>query len=182
LELQNDNSSLMAFVCTAMPKGMKDLLFPSLIACLHRPDLFIAQPPSLPAVENTPPPFDCLHSSWYNRYTTKGNDAPSNIHPYELCLGNSRMNMWQMLPYHSRAMAEYGQLFNRLMEAFSDIFVWIGSMLQVHLPEAEYEALAQVAESLPGNAVSAVEPFISLVININVQMEAHWDQLTKTSA
>ncbi|KAI6006397.1 hypothetical protein EDC04DRAFT_2583049 [Pisolithus marmoratus] len=167
-----------------MPKGMKDLLFPSLIACLDGPDLFTAQPSSLPAGENTPPPFDCLHFSWYTRYTTKnshpqGNDAPSDIHPYELHLGNSRMNTWQMLPYPSRDMAEYGQLFDRLTEAFQDIFVWIGSTLQVCLPEAEYEVLAQVAESLPGNAVSAVELFISLVININVQAEAHWDQFDK---
>ncbi|KAI6043656.1 hypothetical protein EDC04DRAFT_2562469, partial [Pisolithus marmoratus] len=168
LELQNDDSSLMAFICMAMPKGMKDLLFPSLIACLDGLDLFTAQPSSLPAGENTPPPFDCLHFSWYNRYTTKGNDAPSNVHPYELWLGNSRTNMWQMLPYPSRDMAECRQLFDRLTEAFRDVFVWIGSMLQVHLPEAEYEALAQAAESLPGNAVSAVEPFISLVVNINI--------------
>ncbi|KAI6038319.1 hypothetical protein EDC04DRAFT_2570227 [Pisolithus marmoratus] len=179
LELQNDDGSLMAFICTAMPKGMKDLLFPSLIACLDGPDLFTARPSSLPAGENTPPPFDCLHFSWYNRYTTKGNDAPSNVHPYELRLGNSRTNTWQMLPYPSRDMAEYGQLFDRLTEAFRDVFAWIGSMLQVHLPEAEYEALAQVAESLPGNAVSAVEPFVSLVVNINVRTEAHRDQFDK---
>ncbi|KAI6002556.1 hypothetical protein EDC04DRAFT_2611820 [Pisolithus marmoratus] len=155
LELQNNDGSLMAFVCMAMPKGMKDLLFPSLIACLDGPDLFTARPSSLPAGDNTPPPFDCLHFSWYNRYTTKAD------------------------------------------RGFQDVFVWIGSMvgpftfygaraaydvpckLQVHLPEAEYEALAQVAESLPGNTVSAVEPFISLVININVQMEAHQDQFDK---
>ncbi|KAI6095158.1 hypothetical protein F5141DRAFT_1013813 [Pisolithus sp. B1] len=152
----------MAFIYTAMPKGMKDLLFPSLITCLDGPHLFSTQSPSLSAGKNTPPPFDCLHFSWYNRYTTKGNDAPSNVHPYELCLGNSKTNAWQMLPYPSRDMAEYGQLFDRLTQAFQDVFVWIGSMLQVHLPEAEYEALAQVAESLPGNTVSAVEPFISV--------------------
>ncbi|KAI6006366.1 hypothetical protein EDC04DRAFT_2583127, partial [Pisolithus marmoratus] len=107
--------------------------------------------------------FDCLHFSWYNRYTTK-----IDVHPYELCPSNSRTNAWQMLPYPSRDMAEYGQLFDRLTEAFQDVFVWIGSTLQVHLPEVEYEVLAQVAESLPGNTVSAVEPFVSLVIKINV--------------
>ncbi|KAI6011882.1 hypothetical protein BKA83DRAFT_4065146 [Pisolithus microcarpus] len=153
-----------------MPKGMKDLLFPSLIACLDGPHLFNTQSSSLSAGENMPPPFDCLHFSWYNRYTTKGNDAPSDVHPYELHLGNSRTNPWQMLPYPSRDMAEYRQLFDRLTQAFQDVFVWIGSMLQVHLPEVEYEVLAQVAESLPGNAVSAMEPFISL---------AHWDQFDK---
>ncbi|KAI6094843.1 hypothetical protein F5141DRAFT_973383, partial [Pisolithus sp. B1] len=112
--------------------------------------------------------FDCLHFSWYNRAPscscTQGNDTPSDVHPYELCLGNSRTNMWQMLPYTSSNMAEYGQLFNRLVQAFQDVFLWIGSALQVHLPEAEYSALVQVAESLPGNVISHVEPFISLVV------------------
>ncbi|KAI6094720.1 hypothetical protein EV401DRAFT_1881297 [Pisolithus croceorrhizus] len=165
LELQNDDGSLMAFVCTAMPKDLKDLLYPSLVACLDGPDLFSIWLPS-PANENLPQPFDCLHFSWYNRYTTKGNDAPSDVHPYELCLGNSRTNVWQMLPYTSSDMAEYGQLFDRLVQAFQDVFLWIGSALQVHLPEAEYSTLVQVAESLPGNVVSHVEPFISLVVNI----------------
>ncbi|KAI6118440.1 hypothetical protein F5141DRAFT_1000019, partial [Pisolithus sp. B1] len=180
LELQNDDGSLMAFVCTAMPKDLKDLLYPSLVACLDSPDLFSIRLPS-PANENLPQPFDCLHFSWYNRYAictqprapscscTQGNDAPSDVHPYELCLGNPRTNMWQMLPYTSSDMAEYGQLFDRLVQAFQDVFLWIGSALQVHLPEAEYSALVQVVESLPGNVISHVEPFISLVVNINTQ-------------
>ncbi|KAI6101816.1 hypothetical protein F5141DRAFT_1008775, partial [Pisolithus sp. B1] len=178
LELQNDDGSLMAFVCTAMPKDLKDLLYPSLVACLDGPDLFSVQLPS-PANENLPQPFDCLHFSWYNRFTTKGNDTPSNVHPYELCLGNSRTNMWQMLPYTSSDMAEYGQLFDRLVQAFQDVFLWIGSVLQVHLPEAEYSTLVQVAESLPGNVISHVEPFISLVVNINAQTTAHHNRFNK---
>ncbi|KIK14143.1 hypothetical protein PISMIDRAFT_117551 [Pisolithus microcarpus 441] len=178
LELQNDDGSLMAFICTAMPKDLKELLYPSLVACLDSPDLFSIQLPS-PTNENPPQPFDCLHFSWYNRYTTKGNDAPSNVHPYELHLGNSRTNVWQMLPYTSSDMEEYGQLFDGLVQAFQDVFLWIGSVLQVHLPEAEYSVLVQVAESLPGNIVSHVEPFISLVMNINVQTAAHCNHFDK---
>ncbi|KAI6007020.1 hypothetical protein EDD15DRAFT_2124329, partial [Pisolithus albus] len=151
LELQNNDGFLMAFICTAMPKDLRDVLYPSLVACFDGPDLFS--------------PFDCLHFSWYNRYNAKGNDAPSNVHPYELRLGNSRTNMWQMLPYTSSDMAEYGQLYDRL--------------LQVHLPEAEYSALVQVAESLPGNIISHMEPFISLVVNINTQTAAHCDRFDK---
>ncbi|KAI6114453.1 hypothetical protein F5141DRAFT_1213645 [Pisolithus sp. B1] len=135
-----------------MPKDLKDLLYPSLVACLDGPDLFSVWLPS-PANENLPQPFDCLHFSWYNRHTTKGNDTPSDVHPYELHLGNSRTNMWQMLPYTSSDMAEYGQLFDRLVQAFQHVFLWIGSALQVHLPETEYSALVQVAESLPGNVI-----------------------------
>ncbi|KIK11716.1 hypothetical protein PISMIDRAFT_122243, partial [Pisolithus microcarpus 441] len=48
-----------------------------------------------------------------------------------------------------------------------------------HLPEAEYSALVQVAESLPGNVISHVEPFISLVVNINIQTAAHHDRFNK---
>ena len=49
---------------------------------------------------------------------------------------------------------------------------------QVHLP-ADYEAVAQVAECLPGNKVSHFMPFVSLVVNINVQTEAHQDKWDK---
>src|SRR5437899_1452382 len=49
---------------------------------------------------------------------------------------------------------------------------------QIHLP-AEYKVLAEVAESLPGKATSQVMPFVSLVVNINAQTEAHRDKWDK---
>jgi hypothetical protein len=37
----------------------------------------------------------------------------------------------------------------------------------------------EVVESLPGNPGSAVKPFVSLVVNLNVRTEAHRDSMDK---
>ena len=50
--------------------------------------------------------------------------------------------------------------------------------MQLHLPD-DYAILAHIAESLPGNAMSPVMPFVSLVVNINVRTEAHRDKWDK---
>ncbi|KIM55522.1 hypothetical protein SCLCIDRAFT_134483, partial [Scleroderma citrinum Foug A] len=123
--------------------------------------------------------FDCVHFSWYNRYATKGTGAPSNVHPYELHLGNARTNVSQMLPYTANDMAEYGQLFDNLVGAFQEVFLWIEDVFRVHL-SADYEDLARIVESLPGNIGSQVMPFASLVMNLNVWTEAHRDKWDKS--
>lgn len=46
--------------------------------------------------------------------------------------------------------------------------------MQVKLP-AEYEAIIDVVESLPGQPGSVVSPFVSFVLNINVSTEGHRD-------
>lgn len=43
----------------------------------------------------------------------------------------------------------------------------------------EYEVLLSVAETLPGNNISVVHPFLSLVININVVTQEHRDSKDK---
>lgn len=53
--------------------------------------------------------------------------------------------------------------------------------MQFHLPD-DYAILAHIAESLPGNAMSPVMPFVSLVVNINVRTEAHRDKWIKIFA
>ena len=66
------------------------------------------------------------------------------------------------------------------MTVFGDIFTWMkltdhlaGILVCIYLP-AEYEVLIKVANTL-GNANSAVAPFTSLVVNINVHIEGHQD-------
>ena len=49
---------------------------------------------------------------------------------------------------------------------------------EIHLPY-EYEVLAQIADSLPGNVISEVMPFVSVVLNLNVRTEAHRDKWDK---
>lgn len=137
----------MAFVCTAMPQHLRSLLFPLLMGCFEDQRPFKVRAPDTDENDSAAPPFDCLHFSWYNRYTTKvcytsvgahttyshsglqGTFAPSDNHPYELRFGNARTNIWQMLPYASKDMAEYGQLFDRLVLAFQEVFMWIENVV-----------------------------------------------------
>ena len=49
---------------------------------------------------------------------------------------------------------------------------------EVHLP-CDYEVLAEITDSLPGNAISEVMPFVSVVLNLNVRTEAHRDKWDK---
>ena len=50
---------------------------------------------------------------------------------------------------------------------------------QIYLP-TDYNLLAKVVECLPGNTVSEVMPFVSLVVNINVRTDAHRDKWDKS--
>ena len=68
IQLLNGDGSLMAFICNAMPQDLRSLLFPSLIGCLDGPGLCNAVSDEQDHVLQ---PFDCLHFSWYNRYTTR---------------------------------------------------------------------------------------------------------------
>jgi hypothetical protein len=74
-----------------------------------------------------------MSHSWHLTQTShshsQGAGAPSDIHPYELCLSSARTNVWQMLPYTSKDMAEYGQLFDNLVRAFQEVFLWIDNMV-----------------------------------------------------
>ena len=64
LKIQNSDGSLMAFICTAMPEAMKKSLFARLIASVGRQECIIN-------VGDEDKPFECIHFSWYNRYTPK---------------------------------------------------------------------------------------------------------------
>ena len=61
----------MASVCTAMPQHLRSLLFPLLMGCFEDQWLFKVQAPNMDENDSAAPPFDCLHFSWYNKYTTK---------------------------------------------------------------------------------------------------------------
>ncbi|KAG0703377.1 hypothetical protein DFH29DRAFT_776713, partial [Suillus ampliporus] len=87
-------------------------------------------------------------------------------------------NHSQTTPYISKKLESFKNLHDTLDTAFADLFYWIRMMLQHYLPE-EYEVLLSVAEMLPGNSVSVVHPFLSLVININVVTHEHRDSKDK---
>ena len=67
LKIQNSDGSLMAFICMAMPEAMKESLFPRLITSLGGQECII----DVDGLGDEDVPFDCIHFSWYNRYTPK---------------------------------------------------------------------------------------------------------------
>jgi len=64
LEICNSDGSLMAFVCNAMPQRLKDALVDRLTTCLTSENTF------KPRDSQDGKAYQCLHFSWYNRYTT----------------------------------------------------------------------------------------------------------------
>ena len=64
----------------------------------------------------------------------QGTGAPSDTHPYELRLGNTRTNAWQLLPYMSTDMEEYAQIFDHLILAFREVFLWIDNVVRLFCP------------------------------------------------
>ena len=66
LELRNVDGSLMAFVCNAMPKVMRETLYDRLKASFGNDDIFESRLPS--SVEERDERFQTVHFSWWNRY------------------------------------------------------------------------------------------------------------------
>ena len=64
----------------------------------------------------------------------QGTGAPSDTHPYKLHLGNTRTNAWQLLPYMSTDMEEYAQIFDHLILAFCEVFLWIDNVVRLFRP------------------------------------------------
>ncbi|KIK35671.1 hypothetical protein CY34DRAFT_95687 [Suillus luteus UH-Slu-Lm8-n1] len=124
-------------------------------------------------------PFQCLHFSLWNRYSTTGAGAPTHIHPHEMTrVDVSRTNHTQCLPYASKDILEHQELYNNVQATFSELFEWLEHVMKTHLPE-EYEVIVELSQNLPGGECSPVAPFLSLVINLNVTTEAHRDRFDK---
>ncbi|KAF8549577.1 hypothetical protein OG21DRAFT_1387229, partial [Imleria badia] len=172
LDLRNSDGTLMALICSSMPQRLKDNLMANLIGAFDGKDILYSR---LVSVHESQP-FECVHFSWYNRYTTQGKGAPTDVHPHELHVkGAQRTNISQLLPYQSSEQDNHEHLYQNLKIAFEDAFEWIENTIREYLPE-EYEILMRVVHSLPGNSRPPVAPFVSLVVNINVHTEGHRDR------
>lgn len=133
----------MTFICTSMPADMRHLLFPKLVASLGGSECVVCVDDSRVGVE----PFECIHFSWYNRYTSEvsavqlfvsaisklypqGDDAPQDAHPHMLrCGDGSVINITQLTPYQCCDVEKYGQLYDSPMIGFKDVFTWIHEMV-----------------------------------------------------
>ncbi|EGN98094.1 hypothetical protein SERLA73DRAFT_153278 [Serpula lacrymans var. lacrymans S7.3] len=80
----------------------------------------------------------------------------------------------QMIPYISKDVKDNQKMFQSLKDIFKELFNWIHGIMQTHLPEG-CQMLEQIVSILPGNHNSPASPFLSLVIDINIQTKAHCD-------
>ncbi|KAH9926365.1 uncharacterized protein B0H18DRAFT_954689 [Fomitopsis serialis] len=71
-------------------------------------------------------------------------------------------------------MEDHQGIYQSLKKTFADVFSWVDEKLQSVLP-VEYERLEATAAILPGNNASVVNPFVGLVVNLNVVTRAHRD-------
>ncbi|KAG2083089.1 uncharacterized protein F5147DRAFT_660271 [Suillus discolor] len=203
LDLRNADDSLMAFVCPTLPESIRSNLLSSFLACFdgnevlcvrklkddfhaddcQDQDTQIEHHDSVTlekvAEKVLKSSFHCLHFSIWNRYATKGDQAPTDIHPHYMSREDvSRTNHSQTLPYQSRDILEHQQLYNNILLAFGELFEWIDDVIKECLP-TEYEVLVELAQDLPGGEVSPVTPFLSLVVNLNVSTLGHHDRFDK---
>ncbi|EGO02698.1 hypothetical protein SERLA73DRAFT_150340 [Serpula lacrymans var. lacrymans S7.3] len=158
VDICNSDETLMAFICTNLPAKIQNSLTDNLLAVFGTPDLLTEKNTCVDA-DST---FQALHLSWYNRHCTKGHEAPSDISPSMLDrVGCVHTNHSQMIPYISKDIKDNQKIFQSVK-------------MQTHLPE-ECQMLEQIVSILPENHNSPASPFLSLVININVQTKAHRD-------
>ncbi|KAG0702911.1 hypothetical protein DFH29DRAFT_804300 [Suillus ampliporus] len=203
LDLRNSDDSLMVFVCSSLPDRIRKNLTSTLLAYFDGKDVLVEreldedfQDQDLDecdadfsldmVVENVLKcPFQCLHFSLWNRYVTKGDGAPAQVHPHNMAReAVGRTNSTQRLPYPSRDILKHWCLYNNLLVSFEELFQWIEqvvsefSQIKECLPN-EYEVLVELCQDLPGGETSSVSPFLSLVINLNVSTIAHHDKFDK---
>ena len=55
---------------------------------------------------------------------------PEGIHPHRLQRPDgSHINITQLVPYQSRDIETYGQLYDNIIVGFKDVFTWIDGMV-----------------------------------------------------
>jgi hypothetical protein len=66
LDIRNSDGSLQAFITTALPEGVRDMLEHNLLACLEDSSIMEDKDTSSPTPGEKQ--FRSLHFSWYNRH------------------------------------------------------------------------------------------------------------------
>ncbi|KAI5894714.1 uncharacterized protein SCHCODRAFT_01090196 [Schizophyllum commune H4-8] len=117
-------------------------------------------------------PFICMHFSTFNRCGSRGDDAPTDIHPLLLRREGGRVNHHQFVPYVAKELKENYPVYRSLCESLERMFQWISMKIRQRLPDMHKE-LVMMAEVMPQS--NPAYPFTGFVVNINVATKAHRD-------
>ncbi|KAI0061384.1 hypothetical protein BV25DRAFT_1805829, partial [Artomyces pyxidatus] len=172
LRVEGCDGSLMVFVSTAMPSGLRERLTDCLIASFGGRQSLI---PTNSADAGEDFHFQTLLFSSCNRDPAQGTGAPTDISPStQVNSATLTVGHAQFTSYAAKERIEYEELYRTTTLVFSDVFEWVASTLATCLPE-EFELLKIEAEAVPGNHsnASAVYPFTGFVVNLNVATRAH---------
>ncbi|KAI0702139.1 hypothetical protein C8Q76DRAFT_597751, partial [Earliella scabrosa] len=122
--------------------------------------------------------FAGLHFSYYSRYSTKGHDAPPDVHPLYLRRANTtRSNDTQGgPPYLTKECRIHQREYNNLCVALDEVFEWIQNRMEDRFPELTV-TISALARLTPGNDRAPAYPFSGFVINLNSYTKVHRDGL-----
>ncbi|KAG6825842.1 hypothetical protein H0H92_002228 [Tricholoma furcatifolium] len=110
--------------------------------------------------------FLSCHYSYYNRFSEKGTDAPTDIHPHYLRKeSNMHSNNTQRAPRTSKEMKRDLAESDILGEFLQTLMEFVRIRLEYLLPE-EYHSLRIYVEDLPMNEHSPAYPFGGYVLNM----------------
>ncbi|GBE82502.1 hypothetical protein SCP_0408860 [Sparassis crispa] len=173
IRLNSKEGELLAFIASDMSQDMKDTLERGLRSVIFSDGSPEYELQSMDSSASTGQhQFPCIHFSRYARHITRGDDAPTNIHPlflYKVECGHT--NHHQFTPYFSKELWEHEEEYDSLSKVFEEFCEW---MQAKRLPEV-YKSLEIFAEVLPGREVSPCHPFTSMVLNVNVVTHVHRD-------
>ncbi|EGO04888.1 hypothetical protein SERLA73DRAFT_149226 [Serpula lacrymans var. lacrymans S7.3] len=112
-----------------------------------------------------------MRMTYLRRYTLLGTTVTAQ--------GEGRWKLYQLfIPYLLKGIKDHGTIYQTIKVVFADLFHWIHDVIELQLPE-KYELLPEVVSILPGNNLSPIFPFLSLVINLNVFTKGHQDSKDK---
>ncbi|KAK1228975.1 hypothetical protein PQX77_007975 [Marasmius sp. AFHP31] len=119
--------------------------------------------------------FKCSHLNLYNRYSTKGNDAPHDADPWTLQKEGKRpADISQFTPRFSAEFYEQEIRGTRLLTAMKPLLEYMANVVKERFPKENGELVAFIS-GLPLNAASPVHPFGGVALNLNPATIVHLD-------
>ncbi|KAJ7771977.1 hypothetical protein DFH07DRAFT_953265 [Mycena maculata] len=87
-----------------------------------------------------------VHYVWYARFGEKGDGAPADVHPDNLCKeGKGKSNLYQRLPRESKELQQTKEEYKRIADAFTDFFDLVRVAFKLYLG-IEYDQVSMFAE------------------------------------
>ncbi|KAK1231270.1 hypothetical protein PQX77_005610 [Marasmius sp. AFHP31] len=119
--------------------------------------------------------FKCSHLNLYNRYSTKGHDAPHDADPWTLQKEGKRPpDISQFTPRFSAEFYDQEIRGTRLLKAMTPLLKYLATMVKERFPKENGELVAFIS-GLPLNAASPVHPFGGVAVNVNAATIVHLD-------